>query len=499
MKNVKKLFLNTLILTGTIFLMRTVGVSFNVYLTNRIGALGIGLFQLIMSVYILAATLASAGIRLATTRLVVDALSRGRRAGVIMRCCMGYSLVMGTAAAFLLYSCAGFISGFWLGNPQTALPLRILSLCLPFIAMSASLCGYFTAVRKAAVHSFVQILEQAAKIIATAAILSAFMRRGVEYACVAIVIGILVSEIVSFSCSALLYLRDSRQHGSGVRPANVLTRLLCIALPDAVSSSVRTSLTTLENLLLPIGFKKSGSSSESALSIYGTIQAMALPILVFPSAILNALSGLLVPELAECYTQNKTKNINYIINRVLHLSLIFSIGVAGIMYGFSNEISMSVYHDTSIAGYLRVLAPVLPVMYLDMVVDGFLKGLNLQLSSMCYNIIDCTMRVVLVYFLIPAYSVNGYILILYLSELLNFYLSFNKLVSLSYLKVRLLRDVFKPLICIGSATIITKMLFAGSGAGIIKIAAAALVYILMLYLLLCIGPEDTKWFKSLIK
>ena len=38
MKNTKRLLINTLTLAATSFLMRTVGVAFNVYLTGRLGA-----------------------------------------------------------------------------------------------------------------------------------------------------------------------------------------------------------------------------------------------------------------------------------------------------------------------------------------------------------------------------------------------------------------------------------------------------------------------------
>lgn len=45
MKNTKRLLINTLTLSATSFIMRTVGVAFNVYLTGRLGAAGIGLFR----------------------------------------------------------------------------------------------------------------------------------------------------------------------------------------------------------------------------------------------------------------------------------------------------------------------------------------------------------------------------------------------------------------------------------------------------------------------
>ena len=78
MKKTKQFLWDTAVLTIAALFMRTVGVSFNVYLTNQLGAAGIGLFQLVMTVFSMAITFASSGIRLAATRLVVDAISKDR-------------------------------------------------------------------------------------------------------------------------------------------------------------------------------------------------------------------------------------------------------------------------------------------------------------------------------------------------------------------------------------------------------------------------------------
>ena len=72
MDNAQKILKNTLLLTAASFLMQTVGVSFNVWLSARLGESGIGLFQLIMTVYNLAVTLGGGGVRLASTRLAVE-------------------------------------------------------------------------------------------------------------------------------------------------------------------------------------------------------------------------------------------------------------------------------------------------------------------------------------------------------------------------------------------------------------------------------------------
>ena len=101
-----------------------------------------------------------------------------------------------------------------------------------------------------------------------------------------------------------------------------------------------------------------------------------------------------------------------------------------IFYSFAPAISNIVYKSKEAAEYIRILSPLVPIMYLDMITDGMLKGLDQQIYSMRYNIIDSSICVILVYLLLPIYAVKGYIIILYISELINFYLSFGRLTKI---------------------------------------------------------------------
>ena len=149
MKKTKQFLWDTAVLTIAALFMRTVGVSFNVYLTNQLGAAGIGLFQLVMTVFSMAITFASSGIRLAATRLVVDAISKDRAdVKKVLRRCLLSILLVAVVVALILYTGSDLISQHWLYDSRTAQPLRLLSLSLPFIAMSAALSGYFTAIRR---------------------------------------------------------------------------------------------------------------------------------------------------------------------------------------------------------------------------------------------------------------------------------------------------------------------------------------------------------------
>jgi O-antigen/teichoic acid export membrane protein len=154
--------------------------------------------------------------------------------------------------------------------------------------------------------------------------------------------------------------------------------------------------------------------------------------------------------------------------------------------------------------YIRILSPLVPIMYCDTVTDGLLKGLDQQNASMKYNIIDSAICVFLVYILIPKYSTSGYIFILFLSEILNFTLSISRLIRTAELKINLNNDVIKPLIAsliaCGFIKIISDPVESiKTGVLLLHIVIFSSIYLFCLYALKSISKEEIKTYKSYIK
>ncbi len=435
---------NTLIMTATNLLMRSVAVSFNAYLTSKIGSAGIGLFQLIMTVYSMAVTFSCAGIKLASTRVTVEInANKQNDLNKSMRMFDLYALMCGILICAVVYFSSDFIGEIWISDSRSAPSLRILALSLPFVAMSASLSGYFTASNLITHYSFIQLIEQGVKIAAAVLILNSIRNFNVTTACMAIVASMTASEVISFTLSFILKKIEI--------PAktNKLTikfkRLLRIAIPDAAGTCARSILLTVEHLLIPKGFEKSGTGSKAALSAYGNIHAMALPILLYPCAILTSFSALLIPELAAKNERNDRKAISRSIEKNLKRTFVYSVSCAVILAIFAPVISDLIYKSNEAVQYIRILAPLVPIMYMDTITDGMLKGLDQQIQSMRYNIIDSALCVVMVWFLLPVYSVKGYIFILYASELINFYLSIGRLIKICDIRIPSLFRFFSEL------------------------------------------------------
>lgn len=104
-------------------------------------------------------------------------------------------------------------------------------------------------------------------------------------------------------------------------------------------------------------------------------------------------------------------------------------------------------------------------MYTDTTVDGILKGLDQQVYSMRYNIIDSAMCVVLVLILIPKYSVKGYVAILFISEIVNFSLSIHRLSKVCTLEINIMDSIRKPAVCVTASFLAGLLLSSAQGSG----------------------------------
>lgn len=438
---------NAAILTATGLVLRMAGMFFRVYIAGQIGAEGMGVYQLIFTVYSLAITLATAGLSIVTTRIVAGFLASHAQSEVqsAMRRLLFLGLCTGFCAGSGLFFAAKPAALYWLHDARAILPLQILAPSLPFMAASAILRGYFMARREVAPNARAQIFEQILRIVLVAALLSRLGSDDIAVACVAVVCGNTVSEAFSWFYMHLCYHRDLRTLPPA-KPARPLATLLCTLLTPIVASQYVTGvLHTIENVLVPSCLALFLASRDTALAQYGALKAMAMPVLFFPFSFLGTLTTLLLPEITAAYIQKNMPRLHRLIHRVLLVSLTMS-GLAAMLFTiFSNEIGMLLYHSPEIGFYLRVLGPLTPLMYLESMVDGILKGLDEQISTFRYTVVDSILRIILIALLLPRFGMKGFLLIMVLSNLFTSLLNLQHLLQVVHLQFAWKNWLFKPL------------------------------------------------------
>jgi len=506
----KSFFFNTVILTLTSQTLRIIGIYFIAFLSGKIGTEGIGLYQLIFSIYYLVATMATSGIAIAVTRLTAEAIGKSGRKSTsdVLRCCVLLSLFLSVTVSATLFFSAEFIGSSLLGDARTVISLKILAPSLPFMAVSSCLRGYFYGVRKAFKPASEMIFEQIVQILMIIAVIDYFIPKGLEYACLAIVLATTAAEVLSCGYSFTLFQVERRRSRLAVvKEKGTWRKIMNIFLPVAATSYLRSGLRTAENVLIPSGLKKFGAANKDALSQYGLLIGMVMPILVFPSSFLSAISTLLIPEISEANALDNRQKVMGAISRVFQLTLLLSLLFCGMFIFFADDIGLSIYQNKEAGGLLMILAPLVPLIYLDFIVDGMLNALNQQMRTLKINILDYTIRITLILILIPRYGLLSFIAIFYISTVLNAYLSINRLVRVSNVKVEISAWILKPLLSIIAAGSVTSLImrllppdyFPLGLTLAVEIILTMVLYFCFLFMVRSLTKKDVTWFKGIVK
>lgn len=488
----KTLFIkNALILTATSLFLRFAGIIFKVWLAAEIGSEGVGLYQLIFSVYVLASTFATSGISTAVTRLITEEIALGSKKGVIkiLKKSIFLTLVIAFLSVILIYFGADFIATNVLKDTRTAIALKILPLALPFMGISGCLRGYFIARRNVTPNSLGQIFEQSARIALILFLVKRLLNYGIEYALLGIMLGDALAEALGTFILFVIYHFDKKHLDRLIgRPApdySIFKKIRHIALPITSGRYLNSLLRTAENILVPINLAKYPLASASALSQFGMIKGMALPILFFPSAILNAVSTLLIPEISEAVAKSRLSPIKYTATRIIKITLLISFIFGAIFWVAGDKIGFIIYKDQSVGHLVKLLAPIVPFMYLDSIADGLLKGLDQQTFCFKTAIVDSTIRIILILVFLPLFGLNGFIGIMYFSNFLTCFCNVKRLIKVSDASLSLIGDILFPSLLAVSIALFANFLIsfiplADIFRVIILTAASVIFYLLLL-------------------
>ena len=244
------IFYSALMLTGVNLLLRFVGTSFQVYLSGSIGAAGIGLVQLVMSVGVLAMVAGMGGIRTGAMYLAAEELGHKKPQNVtwILSGSFLYSVIFSFTVAGLLYVMAPQIANFLIRDPRTVGALRLYAGFLPCVCLCGVMTGYFTAANRIGTLAAIEVAEQIFSMIITLCSLHFWAGTDPVRASQCVILGSSLGSC--FTLTSLVLLRVVEKPPRGPR-IPVGYRLRQTALPLALADDLRTGISTAENLIVP--------------------------------------------------------------------------------------------------------------------------------------------------------------------------------------------------------------------------------------------------------
>lgn len=170
-----------------------------------------------------------------------------------------------------------------------------------------------------------------------------------------------------------------------------------------------TFLQCFEAILVPIVLMKSGLSSDNALSLYGILTGMALPVISFPSAINSSVSTMILPTIAGANTDGNKLQVRKTTEVSIWFSLVMGIFFIGFFLYFGNFIGGTVFRHSQASEYIKILAWLCPFMYLSITMGSILHGLGRTTAAFVHNVIGTAIRLGCLWFLVPQVGIVGYL------------------------------------------------------------------------------------------
>jgi len=499
----KGIVYGAMVLTVAGVITRILGFVYRIYLSNMIGAEGMGLYQLIMPVYSLGWSIACSGFTTTVSKLTAQERAKGEygNMGRFLKQSVTISGSIGVILCLLLFFFAEPVAVYFLKEPRLILSLKILALSFPFMAGGSCVRGYFFGLQENQIPAINQVLEQCVRMVVIYLLAGSFMGLGIEYACAVAVVGIFAEEAVSLLYIVTAYrmfkTKNTLTKRPSLGPMQSLGILFTMALPLTFNRVTGSMLTAVEDILIPQRLLLYGLSSSEAISAFGQISGMVMPLIFFPSAVLQALSTTLVPAVSEASALNNQKKIQTTLSKSFLFTAVISMGASAVFVTFARELGFLIYKQ-DLSHFLIPMGLMCPFIYIQMILSGALNGLGFQVFIFRNSLISSLINIGFIYFAIPYYGMDAFIFGWFASLLVVEALEINKLRESVHLQIKFSDWILKPVLS-GLAAGMTVRLIAnrllipelGSLWGVLaSICLLGLLYCVLIMVTGCLRLDD---------
>ncbi len=445
-----KIAVDTARLAVVYFILQGLGLLLNIEISNRLGAASVGIMTLIFSFFGFIMVLANGNIFISTSRFVSEEIGAGNKnVSSIMRYSLGFSLVLSGLFALISFVLANTIALNILRSSSLAAAVRIIALSLPLASIGSCIKGYFHAIRQVKVPLVGDCVEFGVKWLIMVFCIFFLHDKGISIYLI-ISLSICIGEVVSCVYFVLMYISEyntfSRLPDNGPNIKSI-PMYLKFSLPILLSGYVQMIMSSANEALVPIALLKYNNSAERALSEYGMFEAMIMPAIFFPAIVLSSLSIIIIPEVARANSAKDEKGLKKVISDVLSKSFTYSFFIAALMLVQGKNIGHLICpYDYLVGNTLVWLCPVIPFIYLEIVLEGILKGIGKQNFSTVNSLCEYIIRIACVIIFVHLYGFTGVLISYYASNIYSNIVRLIVVFRTVKLKFSIITYIVKPLL-----------------------------------------------------
>lgn len=403
------LFTGTIILTATGLASRIIGFLYRIFLTHTIGAAGLGIYQLVFPVFALCLALCTGGIQTAISKFTAE--SENMSAFVCGTC---MCITLSGICTFALYTYAPFLASHMIREPTCSELLRIISLSLPFACLHACFNGYYYGKNKTVIPAASQLFEQIVRVFSVYLFYMIRLENQAPMTPALAVWGTVCGEAAAtIFCITTFHFHPARP------TLSMLRRMTCFATPLTASRVVLNLFASAEAILIPSALTAFGCKRNDALSVFGTLTGMALPVIMLPTVMTGSLSVLLLPAVSEAAAAGDRKKIAQTIRHTMELCTILGLNCTLGFLLFGHFIGSILFRSELAGSYITSLGFLCPFLFLTGTLNSILHGLDLTLYTFLLSMLGCGLRLLAIYLLVPQFGLYSYLWSILLSQMLQ--------------------------------------------------------------------------------
>ena len=366
---------------------RVIGLIYMVVLPRLIYDDGMGLYQLVKPIHYFAAVIAIAGMPVAISKLIAEKVAQGsvREVRRVFRLGNLVVVITGGVVALSLLGGASWFAQVFARDLGVSATLAILGPACFFLALSASLRGFFQGFQYMTPTAISQVADQAFRVTATIFLTLWLRPRGIEWAVTGVAWGFLVGELTGFLILLAFYfakqgellgeLPPLKGKTGSDSPVQIIFKLLSLATPAVVATVLWPIMQLADSLLIPWRMEVAGFSSDAIRESLGHL-GMALTLCQFPNIVTVALATSLVPAISEAWALKSRKLVTYRVEEALRMALVFGIPSFAALYVLATPLSQVLFGYPQVGEPLKILAIGTITLGLIQATTGILQGLG---------------------------------------------------------------------------------------------------------------------------
>lgn len=400
----------TFILSLAGIITRIIGFYYRIFLSNVIGATGMGLYQMIFPIFGLCHSFAIFGIQMSVSRFTAIRAAKKDTFGMycVLKTGLLISLLLSSLSAFLLFYFSDLIALNILDDIRCSDLLKIISLSIPIGSLHSCISGYYLGKKNASVSAVSQLVEQIVRVAGVYVIAVVLISENKNISPSIAVWGLVLGEGASALLSLYFIFCEKNFLNSKLHNMRqTFSDIWHMAYPLSLNKIATSILSALEAVFIPLSLKRSGMPDDTAISIYGILTGMALPFILFPSTITNSICAMILPSVAEQHSNKNYHAIAGITSKIIKYCLSIGILCTGYFFMYGKKLGEIFFDNTDAGLYISVLSWLCPFLYLTSTLGSILNGMGQTRTTFIHNIFSTLTRLAFIIFLVPHIGIRG--------------------------------------------------------------------------------------------